>query len=129
MTRIPDSDALRFFLAQMATKATEKDRLELFLGALMERGQAAMRGPALTVADLFGIKVEGERPAPDAMAEWLRRAEALVAHEALVLTLPRGATQLEIDEAATGVLLLSANPAAIAAARRVMDASAIGAWM
>lgn len=132
MNTIPNDDRLGFFLAQMATKATAEDRLELFANAVIEAGgdftvpQAdGGRGAHLVELSLFGIHDAGATQ-DEALANWLSRATAHMerkqltgAAERIVLSDLRGIGTEALRAAAERVRLHSQDMGAIAAARRI----------
>lgn len=124
MTGLP-FNLLHLFLARIDATADATDRADVFLGAILERGRATTRGDALQVHDLFGLSAMGATVA-ETMEIWLAKARRLAAQEVMVAAPTPDISQLDLDEASTAVLLLSQDDRAKAAARRVMDASALG---
>lgn len=132
MTPIPTDDAIGFFLAQMATKGSDRDRVELFQNAVIEAGgdftlpdADACRPSHLVEVQLFGIHDAG-RTADEAVANWIATAAAHLARrretgasERVVLTDRTGIAPDDLRAHIERVRLFSTDPNAIAAARRL----------
>ncbi|WP_347311394.1 hypothetical protein [Defluviimonas sp. SAOS-178_SWC] len=132
MTMIHNDDALGFFLAQMATKPTAADRVELFQNAVIEQGGDFTtpafdggRGSHLVEVQLFGIHDAGQTT-DEAVLNWtakamdhMERKRLTGAAERMVLSDMRGLSVEDLRAAGERVRLYSQDMAAIAAARRI----------
>lgn len=129
---IAPTDVLGFFLAQMATKDTAEDRVELFMNAVREAdgdwidpAQDGGRVSHLVEVQLYGIHHAGAT-AIEAVANWVqvatevieRRAEVGAA-ELIVLGDINGCPDEMLRAAAETVRLHSQDVAALARARWV----------
>lgn len=127
-----DDTRIGFFLAQMATKGTAADRVELFQNAVIEAGgdytvpaHDGGRASHLVEVQLFGLHDAGAT-ADEAVANWVQRAaehldrkrETGVAERIVLSDLGRLAPE-DLRSACERVRLHSADPDAIAAARRL----------
>lgn len=131
-TTIKATDALGFFLANMATKGSAEDRVELFMNAVLEADGEWIdpagdggRASHLVEVQLFGIHHAGATAA-EAVANWVQvatesmeRRARVGAAELIVLGDLRGCSDEVQRAAAETVRLYSEDTAAIEKARLV----------